>query len=389
MKKSLTKINTLFDEQTWQDKKYANLNHPLDHWTGMPEFSKVGKDVYCSIKFLFDNEEQVQEMAKMIGQTINTTTDHIYYPPREKTDFYKTVRYVSDRSERNMPKYPIYIPSKGRWDIRMTSDELIRMGVKHYMIVEQQQLELYKQHTDPDWVTLLVLPKEFQDKYDTCDDLGYNKSKGSGAARNFGWEHSKAMGFKRHWMIDDNIRHFYRMNNNKRVIVSDGALFRAMEDHSDQYQNVFMSGPNYVFFAIPDCVEFPTAINTRLFSCNLILNEIPQRWRGRYNEDAMLSLDILKAGGATIQYYAFLTGKMVTQSVKGGNTEELYSKDGTLPKAKMLEREHPEHVEVVWKFNRWHHNIDYGKLRQNKLIPVENPEYNPDPEYGMKLVKTQ
>jgi hypothetical protein len=111
------------------------------------------------------------------------------------------------------------------------------------------------------------------------------------------------------------------------------------------------------------------------------------RWRGRYNEDTDLSLRVLKAGLCTIQFNAFLQEKATTQTMAGGNTEEFYSKEGTLPKSKMLEHLHPDVAKVVWKFNRWHHKVNYQPFKRNKLklkdglaIPsgVDN--------YGMKLV---
>ena len=50
----------------------------------------------------------------------------------------------------------------------------------------------------------------------------------------------------------------------------------------------------------------PFKANTRIYSCILIDNALPFRWRGRYNEDTDLSLRVLKAGLCTIQFNAFL-----------------------------------------------------------------------------------
>ena len=43
-------------------------------------------------------------------------------------------------------------------------------------------------------------------------------------------------------------------------------------------------------------------------------------------------------------------------------------KEGTLPKSQMLKRLHPDVVDVVWKFKRWHHQVDYRQFKQKKLI---------------------
>jgi len=44
----------------------------------------------------------------------------------------------------------------------------------------------------------------------------------------------------------------------------------------------------------------------------LIRNDVPYRWRGRYNEDTDLSLRMLKDRWCTIQFNAFLQGKAAT-----------------------------------------------------------------------------
>ena len=101
------------------------------------------------------------------------------------------------------PKYPLYIPSKGRYEIRLTSNYLTYMKVSHYIVIEEQEYDLYLDKTkDNNFVTLLVLDKKYQQEYKTLDDLGGTKSKGPGAARNFAWQHSIDNGFDYHWVID-------------------------------------------------------------------------------------------------------------------------------------------------------------------------------------------
>jgi hypothetical protein len=94
----------------------------------------------------------------------------------------------------------------------------------------------------------------------------------------------------------------------------------------------------------------------------------------------------LKDGYCTIQFNAFLAGKVTTQRMSGGNTDELY-KNGTLEKSECLVKLHPDITKTVWKFNRWHHYVDYGLFKKNKLIKKHNLTI-PDGvnNYGMKLV---
>lgn len=285
------------------------------------------------------------------------------------------------------PRHPVYIVSKGRWESRLTSRALHRIGVPHFIIVEEQEAESYRAAVDST-ATILVLDKKFQDDYDTCDDLGYAKGKGPGAARNFAWEHSIKSGATWHWVMDDNIKTFYRLNKNLKTHVSDGTIFAAMEDFVERYENVGMAGPDYSMFVYRKKKEPPFILNTRIYSCNLIRNDLPYRWRGRYNEDTDLSLRMLKDGLCTVQFVAFLQEKVATQSMKGGNTDEFYDKEGTLPKSKMQVALHPDVSRLVWKFGRWHHSVDYTVFQKNKLkrkpdLVIPNGVNN----YGMKFQK--
>jgi hypothetical protein len=281
------------------------------------------------------------------------------------------------------PSFPIYIVSKGRADSRFTSKHLERMGVPYHIIVEQQEQRAYAEVIDP--AKILVLDRQFQRDYETCDDLGDSKSRGSGPARNFAWAHAIASGATHHWVVDDNIKGFFRLNHNLKVPVADGTIFRCMEDFITRYLNVGMAGPNYFMFASRKSAMPPYVLNTRIYSCNLIRNDLPFRWRGRYNEDADLSLRMLKAGLCTVLFNAFLQYKLPTQSVPGGNTTELYAQ-GTLAKSRMLVALHPDVCKLAWRFGRAHHVVDYAPFKANQLIRRDDlalPASTND--YGMTL----
>jgi len=284
------------------------------------------------------------------------------------------------------PKYPIYIVSKGRWETRKTMKALDRMKVPYYIVVESQEFNNYSSVIDKN--KLLILDKKYLDEYDTFDKLGNTKSKGPGAARNFAWEHSIKNKFEYHWVMDDNIAAFGRINRNLYVHVTDGTIFRCAEIFIERYKNVYMAGFNYDFLAKTRTKIPPFVLNTRIYSCNLIKNDIPYRWRGRYNEDTDLSLRILKDGYCTIQFNAFIQEKATTQTVKGGNTKEFYSKEGTKNKSQMLVDMHPDVAKMVWKFNRWHHQVNYKLFKNNKLIKKPGLII-PDKinNYGMQLVE--
>ena len=286
------------------------------------------------------------------------------------------------------PKYPLFIVSKGRWESNYTHKALAKMQVKHFMIVELQEYDFYKETTDEDYCTIMLLNHNYQTNYDTCDNLGDNKSKGAGASRNYAWDVSMQQGFDYHWVMDDNIRYFARYNNNTKSPVADGTIFRCMEDFVERYSNVTMAGPNYEFF-VPrkkgNKKRPPYFLNTRIYSCNLIKNNVPYRWRGRYNEDTDLSLRMLKDGNCTILFNAFLQKKLQTQIVSGGNTKDFYETEGTKPKSNMQVNLHPDVSKEVIRFGRPHNYVDYSSFKKNKLKRKDNNKvYNKVDNYGMR-----
>jgi hypothetical protein len=287
---------------------------------------------------------------------------------------------------------PFYIPSKGRADSRLTSRALSFMKVAHFIVVEEQEYETYVEATKGTYATILILPQKYKETYELCDNLGLTKSTGPGPARNFAWDHAISNGFDWHWVADDNIRNFLRLNNNVKMKLGDGTCFKVMETFCERYENVTMAGPQYRAFASQNSSLPPYVTNTRIYSCNLIRNDAkwkdgrPFRWRGRYNEDTILSLDMLTEGFCTVQFNAFLQDKARTQTLGGGNSAEFYKNEGTAAKSRMLEEVYPEYTDLVWKYNREHHYVNYLPFKVNKLKRKEGVII-PDGvnNYGMKI----
>src|SRR5262245_19904516 len=283
------------------------------------------------------------------------------------------------------PQFPLYIPSKGRAQFCITMKELERLRVPYRVVVEESQYADYERALGKH--RLLVLDPQYQRDYDACDDLGMTRSKGSGPARNFIWDHSISEGHAWHWIMDDNIKNFYRCNRNTILKLEDGTIFACMENFALRYTNVAMVGPNYEMFVLRREPRPPATLNTRIYSCNLIRNDVPFRWRGRFIEDTDLSLRMLKAGWCTVLFNAFLQKKLPTMLLPGGNTDGIYQR-GTTAKSEMLVRLHPDVAELTWRFGRVHHLVDYRPFRKNKLIRKPGLVI-PDgvDEHGMHIVQ--
>jgi len=341
-----------------------------DEWTDMPEFIQEDLEPIRTLYLHFECEDDIKAFSELVRQKITPDTKSLWYPELE-TKQYMDKRYVDESGIAQNPRYPIYIISKGRWDTRLTSKALERMGVPYHIVIEPQEYDQYAAVIDPS--KILVLP---------FSNLGL----GGIPARNWVWEHSLSVGAKRHWILDDNLRSFVRLNRNLKVWAETGTIFRAAEDFVDRYDNVALSGFQYWMFAPRKAVLPAFYLNTRIYSCILIQNDIPYRWRGRYNEDTDLSIRALKDGWCTILFNAFLCDKQATMTMKGGNTDELYKENGRLLMAQSLQEQHPDIVTITEKWGRPQHQVDYRPFKINKLKRKIDLDIKPQVNnYGMVL----
>lgn len=338
-------------------------------WAGMPDYEHDEQLAWHSIKVNFRSRADIAAFADAIGQSATETTRSLWFPP-QPIGRLADKRWIA--TTRLSARYPIYIISKGRWESRFTSRALEKIGIPYRIVVEPQEYAQYASVIDP--AKVLTLPFS-------------NLGQGSIPARNWVWEHSVSEGAARHWILDDNIAGFYRFHRNMKIPVACANTFRAAEDFVDRFDNVALAGFNYFMFVKrKDGSVPPITLNTRIYSCILIDNTLPFKWRGRYNEDTDLSLRALKAGWCTVLFNAFLAEKQTTMTMKGGNTDELYQDDGRLKMAESLVEQHPDVAKVTWKFNRWQHHVDYRPFKRNKLKPRVGATASLElPDYGMEL----
>lgn len=350
-----------------------------DDWWGMPEFENGDIRPQHTLSVNFLTLEDKIEFAKALNINLGEKQNSMWFPNQERLSAGQ-YKYTGEKHD---SRYPVCIPSKGRADCQTTGKALDKLGVSYRFFVEDIEYDEYVKHLGASKVVKMPF-----------NNLG----QGSVPARNFIWDWARDNGFKRHWTVDDNITAFYRTNMTRRLLVEGGSFFNAMEDFVDRHQNIAMAGPHHVGFVKVGWSNIkPFLTNSRIYSCILLDSTIDYRWRGRYNEDTDLSLRLLKDGYCTVLFCALLMAKMTTvgaknaKAMKGGNTDNVYNTgDHRLAFAKSLQEQHPDCVEVVWKFNRWHHQVDYSKFAKNKLIlkngVVKTKSVN---NYGMKLVNTK
>lgn len=280
-------------------------------------------------------------------------------------------------------KYPIFIPTKGRYQNPLTIKMFQKHRVDFTIVIEEQEYDEYCKIVDSN--NILVLP---------------HQNEGLTKTRNWIWDYAELKGYQKFWTFDDNIARVYRRNNNRKIQVADGTYLKVIEDFSDRYKNLHIIGMNYNGF-IKSRDDVPAYYpNTRVYS-NMLLRTDTKLSDGRklrnnlfYNDDTDLCLRVLKDGLPTIQINSFLIDKLTTMKMKGGMTD-YYESDackGRLVFAQELRDAHPDVTKITQKFNRWHHHVNYKPFKKNKLIRVDNyDEIVKDGinNYGMKLIKKE
>jgi hypothetical protein len=251
---------------------------------------------------------------------------------------------------------------------------MLKDGQDFKIVVEPQEKDLYAEKYGED--RLYILP---------FSNLGL----GSIPARNWCWEHSKENGHERHWIFDDNIRKARRRFKARRIPCSVVPALKAMEEFVERYENIAIAGMNYGFFA-PDSANLPPYFqNVHVYSNLLIKNDLDYRWRGRYNEDTDLCLQVLSGGWCTVLFNAFLIEKQRTMTMKGGNSDQLYKGDGRLVMARSLERVWKGVVYTDRRFQRPQHVITGAwKKFDTQLIrkaDIDWDKLKEKNEFGMKM----
>lgn len=254
-------------------------------------------------------------------------------------------------------RYPVYIVSKGRAYNPMTAQMFERDGVEYKILIEKEEYANYSQKINPK--NIIVLP---------FSNLGL----GSFPARNYAWKLSIQNNHKRHWCFDDNIRSARKLDRGKKNICSSLDAIIALENFTDKFSNVGISAFNYSTFAIPESTGRKAfMINVHAYSCMLIYNDVPFRWRLKYNEDVDLCLQYLHNKWCTILLNAYTMDKTSTVAkMRGGNQDELYKGNAAekkILKAKSLEEIWPQYAKTTIRFNRPHHYVNWVKHFKHSL----------------------
>lgn len=274
-----------------------------------------------------------------------------------------------------LPRYPIFIPTRGRVETQLTARMFKRDGVPFRLVVEAAEAEAHIKN----WgiARVLVLPES---------------NRGLVYSRNWIKDFSTAAGDERHWQFDDDIRYMMRLHVGRRIKCVSNIALAVAEDFVERYENVALTSFNSKFF-VPVAGGFaqgqwpPFYLNHRCYTDFLMLNSLPLRWRGRYNEDTDMTLQVLAAGWCTILFNAFLINTPTTLTAPGGQMTSAagsYQGDGRLRMSRELERNWPLVVTTGRRFQRPQHIVRDSWQKFDTPLRLK-PDAKPVKDYSLWL----
>ena len=216
-------------------------------------------------------------------------------------------------------KYKINILSLGRYKDKLgtTHKILTKMKIHHFMFVESDEYELYNNWINQEYCQLI--------------NSGYNYSKelneGGQHMRNFIIEYWLERGEEFIWMLDDNISDYQRLNNGKKFKIESKEIFTSIEHYISHFDNIGLCSHNITSFVRGGSVRPCMLINEKHFSSLLINITTGIRFRFKYNEDHILSIDNICSGYQTICFNHILYNKPTSGKQKGGNSV-IYNSQG-------------------------------------------------------------
>ncbi len=341
---------------------------------------KVNKTIFSDTKEITLETDEAGLAVLLFGGKHKIGHHSCWFPWQPDTHHRRYVYRQSVAGAVVNPFSPVFVISKGRWENPLTARALERMGCPYSIVVEPDEQKAYEYAFAKGYDggkpykhgTIHVAPENFS-----------RRACGSIPVRNYVWDLAIKTGKDRHFLLDDNIPAFLRLHHNLHIPVETGAIFRAMENFVDRYENIAFAGLQNNQFVDAKYAWPPFELNTKVYSCTLIRNDLrltdgltkkeikdsKGRWRGVLNEDTDLILRALKRGWCTVCFVTFNSDKVGTMTMKGGN-DEIYADDGRLLMAQSLHVQHPDVTYVSWRHSRWNHVANYNKAARIGGNPV-------------------
>lgn len=317
--------------------------------------NSVGFYDLCNLcKFRFNkNEYSKDQVTKLIEDKLGEEYD---FPPRWNKDKYENYKLsirlkgykktistsLSYYSTQNTGiKYPINILSYGRYNENKTSKFLLKCKIEHYIFVENCEYDLYINE---------YYNKLNQEEQNLVNIINTNNdfhllNLGGSPVRNYildFWLNRNFKDIDRIWLLDDNINYYNRYNKgNKNKIYSD-LIFSSIEKYIESYDNVGVCSHNLNNHINAEESRPIIVKNGKHYSSMLLLTDKQFRFKHKYNEDVLISIDYIVSGKLNFCFNHLLFDKDTSGTERGGNTDTIYkngSNEGYIDKYDYLYNE--------------------------------------------------
>lgn len=242
------------------------------------------------------------------GKSISTTINEQPLPDADGK--WRTKELPPKKLRTIDPAFPIGIVSLGRAnEFGRTHKLLTTMKVKHYLFVENQQEEQYREWYNPEYCTLVVA-----DNFSELD-------MGSTSMRNYILDYFDEDYV---WILDDNILKYTYFNRGKQNEIESPVVFTMLENYVLGCDNIGIASHNFGVF-VPQGMERTCVIkNGKCYSSMLLNNRIGLRFSHKHQEDNFISIDAICKGYNTLCFNTVLYTKKTSGEDKGGNHDKIY-----------------------------------------------------------------
>lgn len=204
--------------------------------------------------------------------------------------------------------YPIFIPSKGRYNNNLTANLFNKYNIDYKLVVEDCEFNQYKD----------IYGKE---KIIKLDDSNYGHV---AYVRNYIKKYATTRGFKRCWQIDDDIKGVMKRTKDGMIEVNPLEAIKCVEQITDKFSNIGISGLSSNVFG--KLSKNHIELNKSVYSFWLLNLKLNFMFKPNTMEDIDYNLRCLVNSYCTLRFTNYLFKWTKTESQKGGNTEHYAGK---------------------------------------------------------------
>jgi len=307
-----------------KDIKYCKKKQTIDrdkvkefNFTEMVYDNSKSKDMIYNISCLVCNENRINEIKKILDdnfsnviykKSLNTITTHI-----NPIDIERGI-YTYSKENELVIKYPISIVSYKRHnEFGRTHLYLTKCKIQHHLFIEPNQEVEYLKWFNPTYCKIICSNQNFSEM-----------SMGSTPMRNFILDYWKDRGYKKCWLLDDNIKRYVRLNNGVKNTIESKCIFTTIEDYTNNYDNVGLVSHNFSPFIREGDMRTIIVKNGKCYSSMLINTSMDIRFKYKHQEDNLISIEYINKGYSNLCFNHIMYDKNTSGIDKGGNREGIY-----------------------------------------------------------------